>query len=111
VAYVEGGGEFESEVGVRLAEAGLTDLTEIPGSALAGADLSPFDVLYLGSSTDVSDFVAARENIVDFLGGLVVEPNVFDPASWTWVPFAFSIGAQSVAEVCTRGKKFRTHLE
>ena len=38
VAFVEGGGDFVSEVADRLAEAGLTDLTEIPAGALTVTD-------------------------------------------------------------------------
>ena len=95
VAWVDGIGAFSSEVGVRLAEAGLTDLTEIQAASLASADLSAFDVVYVGPTSDVSGLVPALLNLVRFGnsgGGLVVEPNLQDPESWSWVPFADLIG-------------------
>lgn len=95
VGYVEGGGEFDSEVGTRLTEAGLGNLTELPASSLAAANLAPFDILYFGPTTEVSFLVLAASNIASFShhgGGLVVEPNVLDPESWTWVPLADGIG-------------------
>lgn len=102
VAYCEGSAGFSSEVGTRLAEAGLSDLTEIPAAALAEADLSEFDVLYVGPTTDVSDLMAARLNLGEYGasgGGLVVEPNVFDPDSWSWVPYAHQIGHSGATNV------------
>jgi len=95
-AFVNGGGGFGSETGFVLALAGLTDLTEILVQDLDTADLSGFEALYIGPRTaGVADLVAAAANVLSFVqsgGGLVVETNIIDPASWSWVPFADQIG-------------------
>ena len=95
IAYVEGIGGLRSVVGDRLAAAGLTNLTQILAADLATADLSGVAALYIGPSTEVGDFVAAAANVESFVnsgGGLVVEPNINDALSWSWVPFADQIG-------------------
>ena len=94
-AFVNGDSAFGSETGFLLATAGLTDLTEIPVQDLDTADLSGFEALYIGPRTMVADLVAAAANVLSFVqsgGGLVVEPNLFEPESWSWVPFADQIG-------------------
>jgi hypothetical protein len=76
--------------------------SSIPSGALASADLQPYDVLYLGPTTDVADYAAAAGAIRElggFGGGLVVEPNVLDPESWSWVPSADRIGHSGAANV------------
>ena len=56
-----------------LATAGFTNRTLIPSGALAAADLSPFDVLYVGifggGSCAHADLVAAAANIQSFQSG------------------------------------------
>lgn len=88
-------GQFPGVVSILLTEAGFTNLTELTPTELANDDLSAFDVLYIGLTTDGILFAPAAANVqafVDAGGGLVAEAEVDGPESWEWLPFADSIG-------------------
>lgn len=97
IACVEGDPTFfGSHVEDLLNSEGLACSSVIPAADLDTADLSNFEVLYTGATRDnVPDLVAATSNVEDFVnggGGLVVETNIVDSGSWTWVPEASLIG-------------------
>jgi hypothetical protein len=67
-------------------------------AAVLGGGMGTFDVLYFAPTTldaDIAFYTASAAGIAAYAnggGGLVVEPNVFAAASWTWVPDAAAIG-------------------
>lgn len=81
-----------------LSLAGFTDATELDPADLATTDLSVYDVLYFGVTTDataIGHYVTAASDIQDYLdagGGMVVEAEVWAANAWTWVPDADLIG-------------------
>ena len=107
IGYLETGGGFSGALGPKLTGEGFTDTTLLTSASLAVIDLSIFDMLYFGPTTDVStiaDYVAASGAIASYVagsGGLVVEPEVFAAASWSWVPDAALIGHSGGINVAT----------
>jgi len=106
IGYLEAGAGFGSgTVGPKLVSEGFTNLTLLTSASLAIIDLTVYDVLYFGpttSSTTIADYVAASAAILAYVngsGGLVVEPNVFDASSWSWVPDAAAIGHSGATNV------------
>jgi hypothetical protein len=102
IAYVETDPGFGGSVNGVLTAAGLTQLTQFTPAGLAAANLSLFDVVYVGASTAASNFVPAAANVQNFVnsgGGLVAEAEVHDPDSWTWLPYANLIGHSGTSNV------------
>ena len=108
IGYLEAGGGFSTgTLGPKLTAEGFTDTTLLTSASLAVIDLSIFDMLYFGPTTDVStiaDYVAASAAIASYVagsGGLVVEPEVQAASSWSWVPDAALIGHSGSLNVGT----------
>jgi len=103
VGYVESEAGFGGSVATILTAAGLSNLTQI--NDLTNDNLSGYDVVYVGPSTNLAqgNIVNAAANVLAYVnggGGLVVEPEVFDANSWSWVPYANLIGHSGAANVC-----------
>jgi hypothetical protein len=105
VLLVGNGSSFGGTTPALLSLAGFTLVTQIAPAALAGTDLSLYDVVYFApttSSADVAAFSADAAAIAAYAaagGGLVVEPEVFATGSWSWVPFFAGLGSSGAANV------------
>lgn len=92
IAYVED----YCDVGGLLTAAGFTDVTAIPYADLDTTNLSGFDVLYIGYSSqdsgilaDQSDAASNVQSYVDAGGNLVGEPM---NGPYAWLPYGTAIG-------------------
>jgi len=108
IGLVGDGSSFGGNTAGLLTAAGFGGrFTLISPSALSATTLSDYDLLYFAPTTspsDISDFVASSGAIAAYVaagGGMVVEPEVFAPGSWGWVPGALLIGSSGPANVCT----------
>jgi hypothetical protein len=102
IAYVDDDPSFGGSVNGVLTSASLTQLTQFTPAGLAAANLSLFDVVYIGATASASSLAPAAANVQSFVssgGGLVAEAEVHDAASWTWLPYANLIGHSGVANV------------
>lgn len=104
------GGGFGFTTDTKMAAQGLTMVNTFNANqvgAVLGGAFGMFDVLYFAPTTvdaDIANYVANAAGIAAFAsggGGLVVEPNVFAAASWTWVPDAALIGHSGATNVGT----------
>lgn len=80
-----------------LAAAGFTNITVIASANLASANLSGFQVLWIGAFPNLTDLAAAATNVQNFVnagGGLVLEPET-GTGAWLWAPFGNLIGGNT----------------
>ncbi len=99
IAYVD---TFFGGTGTMLATDGFTNLTSLTPATLATANLSAYQVLYIGYANSASSMVPAAANVLNFVnngGGLIAENELFDAASWTWLPFGNLIGSSGPTNV------------
>jgi hypothetical protein len=108
IGLVGDGLSFGGNTAGLLTAAGFAGrFTLISPSALSATTLSDYDLLYFAPTTspsDISHFVAASGTIAAYVaagGGMVVEPEVFAPGSWGWVPSAPLIGSSGPENICS----------
>lgn len=100
IAYVEP----SSDVLGLLTAAGFSNLTEIAISDLDTADLSGFDLLWIGRVTDsgaAADAALAEANVQAYFAGggnIIAEDQRVEPNSYDWLPFGDNLGPSTSDE-------------